>query len=59
MRQLNNNVLLSAYADAVKYKLHKDFILMLEEEINRRGLVGMERLENIDLDVIHPTSDRQ
>jgi len=42
MRQLSYNQLLDAYEDAVFYELDQNFIMMLNEEINRRDLEKAE-----------------
>jgi hypothetical protein len=35
---MNNKVLIDTYFNAVKLKLDEDFIKLLEEEIDRRGI---------------------
>ncbi|MFF2444497.1 sporulation histidine kinase inhibitor Sda [Priestia megaterium] len=38
MDKLNDQTLLASYVKAIELKLDKDFILILEEELKRRGL---------------------
>ncbi|MDG5789227.1 sporulation histidine kinase inhibitor Sda [Evansella sp. AB-P1] len=38
MHQLSNKLLIDTYERAVKLNLKKDFLRLLEEEIDRRGL---------------------
>ena len=38
MDKLNDQTLLASYFKAIELKLDKDFILILEEELKRRGL---------------------
>nr|WP_319017915.1 sporulation histidine kinase inhibitor Sda [Priestia megaterium] len=38
MENLNDQTLLESYFKAIELKLDKDFILILEEELKRRGL---------------------
>ncbi|WP_412762781.1 sporulation histidine kinase inhibitor Sda [Priestia megaterium] len=38
MEKLNDQTLLASYFKAIELKLDKDFILILEEELKRRGL---------------------
>ncbi|WP_377520401.1 sporulation histidine kinase inhibitor Sda [Priestia megaterium] len=38
MDKLNDQTLLAVYSKAIELKLDKDFILILEEELKRRGL---------------------
>ncbi|WP_176586061.1 sporulation histidine kinase inhibitor Sda [Priestia megaterium] len=38
MEKLNDQTLLTSYSKAIELKLDKDFILILEEELKRRGL---------------------
>ncbi|MFP7300185.1 sporulation histidine kinase inhibitor Sda [Neobacillus niacini] len=35
---MSNKVLVETYFNAVRLKLDEDFIILLEEEINRRGI---------------------
>jgi hypothetical protein len=38
--KINNDLLLEAYFEARKLNLDKDFIQLLQKEINRRGLLN-------------------
>jgi len=38
MEKLNDETLLASYFKAIELKLDQDFILILEEELKRRGL---------------------
>ncbi|MEH6996721.1 sporulation histidine kinase inhibitor Sda [Neobacillus drentensis] len=43
---MNNNVLIDTYFNAVKLKLDEDFIILLEEEISRRG-IQLDKVERM------------
>ena len=44
---MGNKVLIDTYINAVKLKLDEDFIILLEEEICRRGL-EIEKVERMN-----------
>ena len=44
---MGNKVLIDTYFNAVKLKLDEDFIILLEEEISRRGL-EIEKVERMN-----------
>ncbi|WP_251633434.1 sporulation histidine kinase inhibitor Sda [Neobacillus niacini] len=43
---MSNNVLINTYFSAVKLKLDEDFIILLEEEISRRG-IQLDKVERM------------
>jgi DNA polymerase sigma len=43
---MSNKVLIDTYFSAVRLKLEADFIILLEEEISRRGLI-VDKVEGV------------
>jgi hypothetical protein len=43
---MGNNVLIDTYFNAVKLNLDEDFIILLEEEISRRG-IQLDKVERM------------
>jgi developmental checkpoint coupling sporulation initiation to replication initiation len=46
MKNIDNNVLLKIYYKAIELKLEKDFIIIIQNELTRRGLSLTSKSDN-------------